>query len=399
MTPIRHAIVIGGGIAGPATAMALQKAGIDAVVREAHPARADEVGSFLTVASNGVDALRVLGADEHALAAGFATPEMTLRSHNGKRLGTVRTGRAVDDGTGSRTIRRGDLYRALHDEAQARGIGIEPGRRLVGAHDVGDRVRAIFEDGSEEEADVLIGADGVHSRVRRLIDSGAPSPRFSGLINTAGCATGVPVDSPPGGYELIFGRRAFFGYVNAPDGEVWWFANVPRRHEPGRDGAGALASRERLLELFAGDAGPATALIEATPEIMPASPIHYIRSLPLWHRGRMVLVGDAAHAPSPTSGQGASLSIEDALVLAKCLRDTSGVEAGFAAFAAARRPRVERIAKWAARMNNGKAAGPVGRVFRDAMMPAIMRLAADNKAVREMYGFHVEWDARAPVPA
>jgi 2-polyprenyl-6-methoxyphenol hydroxylase-like FAD-dependent oxidoreductase len=115
--------------------------------------------------------------------------------------------------------------------------------------------------------------------------------------------------------------------------------------------------------------------------------------LPTWHDARMVVVGDAAHAPSPTSGQGASLSLEDALVLARCLRDAPDAFAGLAQFEAQRRPRVERIIKWASRINNSKAAGPVGRVVRDAMMPAILRMTSDTRALREMYDFHIDWDA------
>jgi FAD-dependent urate hydroxylase len=393
-----QAIVIGGGVAGPATAMALQKAGIDAVVYEAHPSGADGIGAFLTVASNGVDALRVLGADA-ALAAGFPTPLITLRSHTGKRLGVTRTGRAVDDGMASHTIKRGDLYRALHDEALARGIGIEHGKRLTEAVDTGDGVRAVFADGSAVEADILIGCDGVHSTVRRLIDPGAPAPRYAGLINTGGFARGVGVEAEPGGYEMCFGKRAFFGYVAAPDGEVWWFANVPRRDEPARGALSSIDWRERLVELFAGDESPAVDLVRATDELLPPGPVHSIPHLPVWQRGRMIVLGDAAHAPSPTSGQGASLSIEDALVLARCLRDAPDAAAAFARFEAERRPRVERIIKWAARINNSKAAGPVGRVVRDAMMPSILRLTANSRAYREAFDFHVEWDTPARVPA
>ena len=399
MTRTRLALVVGGGIAGPATAMALQKAGIDSVVYEAHPTGAGGIGVFLTLGSNGVDALRVLGADEAALAAGFPTPGITLRSGTGKRLGESRTGLALPDGTTSQTIKRADLYRVLNQEALARGIRVEHGKRLVDAQDTGDGVRAVFADGSEAVGDVLIGCDGVHSTVRRIIDPGAPAPTYAGLLTTGGYARGVPVDTEPGGYEMIFGRRAFFGYAKAPDGEVWWFANVPRRAEPA---AGELKAtgeeelRRRLLELYAEDAGPAVPLIQATPEMMPMSPIHSIPHLPSWHRGRMIVVGDAAHAPSPTSGQGASLSIEDAGVLAKCLRDLPGPEPAFARFEAVRRPRVERIIKWAARINNGKAAGPAARVLRDAMLPAILRMTADSKAHRQAYDFHIDWDAPAP---
>lgn len=383
MTRIRTALIIGGGIAGPATAMALQKAGIDPVVYEAHPTGAGSAGVFLTLASNGVDALRVLGADRPALTAGFPTPGITLRSGTGKRLGQTRTGQTLPDGATSQTLKRADLYRVLSEQATDRGIRIEYGKRLVAATDTGDGVRAAFADGSEAVGDVLIGCDGIHSTVRLIIDPAAPAPRYAGLIGTGGYARGVPVDTEPGSYEMIFGRRAFFGYATAPDGEVWWFANLPRRDEPARGEVEAVSGevwRRRLQELFAGDAGPAVRLIQATPEVLPMSPIHSLGHLPSWHRGRMVVIGDAAHAPSPTSGQGASLSIEDAVVLAQCLRDLPDPAAAFARFEAARRPRVERIVKAAARINNNKAAGPVARVFRDALLPVILRLTAGSKA-------------------
>ncbi len=381
-----NVLIIGGGIAGPATAMALQKAGIDAVVYEAHPTSADGNGVFLTLAANGIDALRVLDVDA---PVGFATPGITLWSWTGKRLGETRAG-----GT---TVKRADLYQALHDEALARGIHIEHGKRLVDARDTGDGVRAVFADGSEATGDVLIGCDGVHSTARRLIDPKAPAPTYSGLITNGGYARGVRVDSEPGSYEMIFGKRAFFGYAAAPDGEVWWFANLPRRDEPARGELRAVSGEEwrgRLLQLFADDEGPAVPLIEATPEMLAMTPIHAIPHLPAWRRGRMIVIGDAAHAPSPTSGQGASLSIEDGVVLAKCLRDLPDVPAALARFEAIRRPRVERIIKWAARINNSKAAGPVARVFRDAMLPTILKMTADSKALRETVDYHIDWDAR-----
>jgi FAD-dependent urate hydroxylase len=402
MTRTRTALIIGGGIAGPATAMALHKAGIEATVYEAHPTGADGIGVFLTLASNGVDALRVLAADKPALAAGFPTPGITLRSGTGKRLGQTRTGGSLPDGTVSHTIKRADLYRVLHQEASNRGIRVEHGKRLVAAEDAGDGVRAVFADGSEAAGDVLIGCDGVHSTVRPIIDPATPSPAYAGLLTTGGYARGVRVDTEPGSYEMIFGKRAFFGYATAPDGEVWWFANVPRPDEPARGEAAAITGaqwRPRLLQRFADDAGPAIALIEATPQIMPMSPIHTIAHLPTWHHGRMIVIGDAAHAPSPTSGQGASLSIEDAVVLAKSLRDQPSPQAAFARFEAARRPRVERIIKWAARINNSKAAGPIARMLRDAMLPMILTMTADSKALRQTYDYHIDWDTHTPAAA
>jgi FAD-dependent urate hydroxylase len=225
-------------------------------------------------------------------------------------------------------------------------------------------VRAVFADGSQASGDLLIGCDGVYSAVRQIIDPAAPGPSYAGLINTGGYASGVTVDTEPGSYEMIFGKHAFFGYAVAPSREVWWFANVPRRNEPARGELAAIPGdqwREQLLELYAADAGPAT------------------------------------HAPSPTSGQGASLSIEDAVVLAQCLRDFPGHEQAFSRFTALRRPRVEKIIKAAARINNSKAAGPVGRAVRDAILPAILKAAANSKQALQPLEHHVDWNT--PVSA
>jgi 2-polyprenyl-6-methoxyphenol hydroxylase-like FAD-dependent oxidoreductase len=398
MTRARTALIIGGGIAGPAAAMALQKAGIDPVIYEARSGPADGVGSFFTLAPNGADALHAIDADAPATTAGFPTSAIILRSGTGKYLGSAPT--APADGRPSQTLKRADLYRALHEEAARRGVPIEQGKRLVGAKQAGDAVRAVFADGSQATGDLLIGCDGVHSALRRIIDPAAPSPSYAGLVNTGGYAPGVPVDTLPGTYEMIFGKQAFFGYVVAPSREVWWFANVPRRDEPARGELEAIPGdqwRRRLLQVYAADAGPAVSLIEATPGLLAVSPIHTMPHLPAWHAGRMIVIGDAAHAPSPSSGQGASLSIEDAVVLAQCLRDLPGPEQAFARFETLRRPRAEKIIKAAARINNSKAAGPVARSVRDAVLPLILRAAANSKQARLPFDHHIDWNT--PVTA
>jgi FAD-dependent urate hydroxylase len=397
MTHTRTALVIGGGIAGPVAAMALQRADIQATVYEAHPRGAEGIGIFLTLASNGIDALRTIDADTRALAAGYPTPGILLRSTTGKHLGAARTGLSLPDGTTSHNLKRADLYQAIHDEATTRGIVIQHGKRLIDVEQAGDGVRALFEDGTDATGEVLIGADGIHSAVRRLIDPNAPAPTYVGLVNLGGYARGVPVEAEPGSYTLIFGKRAFFGYVLAPDGEVWWFANVPRRDEPAHGEVEAIppeAWQRRLAELYAKDAGPAVRLVEASDpaDIKNASPIHSIPHLPRWHTDRMVVIGDAAHAPTPTSGQGASLAIEDAVVVAKCLRDLPDPQQAFARFEALRRPRVERIIKVAARINSNKTARPLTRVVRDAVLPVILRITTNSKQVNQQYRYHIDWN-------
>ncbi len=397
MNELRTALIIGGGIAGPAAAMALKKAGIRATVYEAQPPGAEGIGIFLTLASNGIDALRAIGADRPVLARGFPTPSITLRSTTGKTLGETRAGLCLPDGTTSQTLKRGDLYKAIHDEAASRGIVVEYGRRLTGVEPSRDGVRAIFEDGSDATGDVLIGADGIRSVVRRVIDPHAPGPTYAHLVNLGGYSRGVDVDVEPGSYTMIFGKRAFFGYTLAPGGEVWWFANVPWAREPARGEVESIAATEwqrRLTDLFAEDAVPATRLVQATDpvDIMRANPVHSVPHLRRWYGERMVLIGDAAHAPTPSSGQGASLAIEDAVVLGKCLRDAPDAGRAFARFEALRRERVERIIKQAARINSSKAAGPIARVLRDAALPVVLKMFGNGKRVNQAYEHHIDWE-------
>src|SRR5699024_11868019 len=111
----------GAGIGGPVVAMPLRRARIAATVYEAYSAPAHGVGSFMNMATNGLDGLRVLDADEHVKAAGFATSRMVMSSGSGKRLGEVPNGAPLADGTVSMNMNRDDLYRALDEEAAGRG--------------------------------------------------------------------------------------------------------------------------------------------------------------------------------------------------------------------------------------------------------------------------------------
>jgi 2-polyprenyl-6-methoxyphenol hydroxylase-like FAD-dependent oxidoreductase len=113
----------------------------------------------------------------------------------------------------------------------------------------------------------------------------------------------------------------------------------------------------------------------------------------------MVIVGDAAHAPSPTSGQGASMAAEDAVVLAQCLRDRPGVPEALAAYEGLRRRRVERIVAQGARSGSAKTPGRVGRVLRDLALPLVFRLLVTERSMAWIYDHHIDWDAPVAAPA
>ncbi|WNV73578.1 FAD-dependent monooxygenase [Geodermatophilus sp. DSM 44513] len=390
---MRRALVVGGGVAGPVAAMALQRAGIEATVHEMRPAAVDDVGAWLGVQVNGLDALRAIGAEQAVRDVGFPTPVIEFRSGTGRVLGELSATGPPPARTVGLSLRRADLYRALHEEALRRGLDLRYGARLVDVHDTGDGVTAVFADGSTDTADVLVGADGVRSAVRGLVDPAAPPPRFVPVLNTAGVSEHVPPGAEVGRLTMVFGRRAFFGYLRAPSGGTWWFANPPVSREPAPAEVAGISDaewRRRLHELHRDDRSPAVALVEATPGPLRGWATHDVPRVARWHRGRTVLIGDAVHATSPASGQGSSLAIEDAVVLARCLRDLPVPEA-FTAFERLRRARVERVVAQGFGVSSAKSPPPVGRVVRDLVMPVLLRRGRDPQSWVRAH--HVDWDA------
>ncbi|MFD9894967.1 FAD-dependent oxidoreductase [Amycolatopsis sp. NPDC059027] len=393
-------LIIGGGIAGTITAIALHETGHEPVLYEAYDRGAEGVGAFLTLAVNGMDALRPLGLKDLVSGVGFATPRMSMGLGDGTRLTEFPFG-ALPDGTVSQTVMRSDLYVALRDEAARRGIPVEYGKRLIGASQRSDGVRAEFADRTHAEGDLLIGADGLRSRVREIIDPGAPSPRYVPLLNTGGLVEGLSLDDEPGVMNMVFGKRAFFSHVVHPNGQVWWFANVPRKAEPTESELAGMTGerwRAELLRLFAADRTPAVGIVRATREIYQPWATYDFPSVPVWRKGRMVIIGDAAHATSPAAGQGASMAIEDAVTLAKCLRDVPDVERALAAYEGLRRERVEAVVAQGKRNGDAKAVGPVGRVIRDLFIKrAFRKPPSDGDPNEFMWNHHIDWEA--PVAA
>ncbi|MEU7655203.1 FAD-dependent monooxygenase [Micromonospora taraxaci] len=399
MTTVRTAIVIGGGIAGPVTALALRRAGITATVHEAYPATASEaggIGGTLALAPNGVAALRVVGADEAVTA--LATPIERTMMAVGRRRIALPTLAGVPP---LRVVHRAELHRVLHDRAVAEGVTFAYGKRLVDAEQTGDGVTAHFEDGTAATADVLVGADGVRSTVRGLIDRAAPGPRFTGLLGFEAVAR-HEVDAAPGTMTFAFGRRGYYLYWPEPGGGTRWGVNLPQQRPMSLVEARAVPAEQWLdtLRSSYGDDDPGRELMATSiaDELQVVGALQIMPPVPHWHRGRMVLVGDAAHAPSNSSGQGASLAIESAVQLARCLRDLPDVASAFDAYVRLRRSRVEKVAARAARINHTKAPGPVARTLMPLLMPLLVRTAMDpEKTVADEQRYVIDWDA--PVTA
>jgi FAD-dependent urate hydroxylase len=353
-----HALVIGGGVAGPATAVALRSIGVDVTICEARPAEDKDAGLWVMVAPNGLAALDTLGLRETVLRESLA--------------GEVGP-------SGFAPMRRVGLYRLLREAAVARGARIEHDRRLVDADTTADGVVARFADGSALHGDLLVGCDGIHSRTRSVIDPAAPATRYVPLLNLGGFASGVDAPGEPAQLQFVRGPKGFFGYATSGTGEVWWFANLPWGAEPSRAELAAMDRASltgRLLDTFA-EAPPFVAdVLRATYTDLYALPTHDLPTVPTWWRDNLVILGDAAHATTPTSGQGSSMALEDAVVLAKCLRDLPRPQAA-ARYEQLRRERVEGIVALGARASAAK-----------------LKDAAPDNSLDWVLDYRIDWAAR-----
>ena len=392
-TGARTAIVIGGGIAGPVVATALHKAGIQATVHEAYPALGEGIGGSLALAPNGMAALDVIGVADtvRALATPLAHSQMAID-------GALHEIPGLPGVEPLQMVGRGDLHRVLRDRAAEAGVRFEYGHRLIDAAETADGVQARFADGTTAAADVLIGADGVRSTVRTLIDPAAPGPDYTGLLSFQGYLDAGPdLDVEAATITFAFGKRAYYLYWKQADGRLTWGANLPSKTYMSLTEARAVPAEQWLRQLrdtYSTD-HPGRLLAERTTvaDLDITGAIHIMPPVPHWHSARMALVGDAVHAPSNSTGQGASLAIESALHLARCLRDIPDPAAAFAAYEALRRERVERITKRGARTNRTKTPGPIGRKVMHLTMPLFFKMMNLDKVLGSEQRYRIDWEA------
>ncbi|WP_336206728.1 FAD-dependent oxidoreductase [Nonomuraea sp. LPB2021202275-12-8] len=345
-----RAAVIGGGVAGAASAIALARIGAAVTVYEAYNDPAGPVGSFVSLSVNGLRALDALGCLPAVQEAGFGVERQRMWSGRGKPLGDVPRGRRSGDPLHSVTLMRADLVRTLRDEAVRSGARILTDRRLTGPHDP-----------AATGADLVVGADGIWSATRRALDPTVPEPVYAGLYSVSGTSTRTDAERPS--FNMVFARRGAFVHIPAPDGTVWWSAQVASAEQPadpaaiGIDGLAALFRTEPAV----------LSLLGAPSSVRTGTLLHVLAPVTRRHDDRTVLVGDAAHPVG--AGQGASMAIEDAVALARELASAGEIPAALTAFDRVRHDRTGKLAKTAAANRDAKTAGPVPAWFRDAFMP------------------------------
>jgi 6-hydroxynicotinate 3-monooxygenase len=333
--------VIGAGLGGATAGAFLQRAGFH--VRLYEQARAFErVGAGIHVSANVMKVLRHLDAERRLSAIGIHPDAFTSRAwDSGDILFELPLGTTGEAQYGATyiTVHRSDLHAAILEKVQPGTIAFD--RRLVKI-ERGATSRLHFADGSSEEADVVIGADGVNSKVREAI-IGASRPRFIGAvahraIYPSKLLAGLEVRNctkwwGPKSHILIY-------YIEQSRDEIYLVTSA--KGEWHSAASWEFCPREEVLAAFEGFHPEVRQVIATAPELTKW-PIFDVAPIDQWSDGNLVLLGDACHATTPYMASGAAMAIEDAAVLGRCLEQADDCAGAFALYEASRMPRIKKV--------------------------------------------------------
>ncbi|RKE22965.1 FAD-dependent monooxygenase [Streptomyces sp. TLI_171] len=367
-TPHPHAVVIGAGIGGLTAALALHRRGVPVTVHE-RSAGLEPVGAGLALAPNALRALDALGVGARLRALAVTHPAVGLRRPSGRWLARTDTG-AVEAYFGDPVlaVARAELIAALV-EALPPGTVRTSSPAVLADHGTAQRPATVTTPDGEQRAALVVAADGLRSATRAALFPHHPGPRYSGFT-TWRTVIDAP-ERPPAAVGEVWGRGALTGVVPLAAGRVYLYAAALA---PAGGRAADGDEHAELLRRFGGWCAPVPELLRRTaPERVLRHDVWALTDpLPAFHRGRVALLGDAAHAMSPFQGQGACQAIEDALVLASVNHPADAAAdrpTGLAAYSAARLPRTSRIVAGSRTMGRLVAvrSGP-GTALRDGLL-------------------------------
>jgi 2-polyprenyl-6-methoxyphenol hydroxylase-like FAD-dependent oxidoreductase len=379
----RTATVVGGGIAGLASAVSLAQAGWQVTVLERAP-EFGEVGAGLAITGNGMAALDAIGAAAAVRAAGYQTSTAGYQGPDGRWLMRIPDVPSLRKVTTIWGLHRQRLHAAVLEAARTAGdvelinaaevTDVQPG------HARGEPAGVTWrtgQTGHRRASDLVVAADGVRSTVRAQLFPGAPA-RYSG--STCWRAV-IPDTSTDGRLVEVWGPETEFGFMRVSDGELYWFGYF--RHPEGAPFEDELAAaRDR----FAGWSPQIRGIIAATAaDQLVRHDVYYLpRGLHTYIRGRVVMVGDAAHAALPTVGGGASTALEDGVCVGRLIgalvSDGADLGGALAAFDQARRPRCQRIGRLA--VMTARFGCDLGGGWRQSARNALLRLAPPRLLIR-----------------
>ncbi len=333
-------IIIGGGIAGLTAAIALKQAGIETTVHES-AAEIRPVGAGISMATNAMTVLHRLGLSNAIEAAGVPLDNLTVTDENLKPIQLMPQAPIRQKyGFVTTNLHRAALYQVLMQQLPTGTVLL--GKRFSHAEEHSGQVTAHFEDGTTATADFLIGADGIHSKVRQQLLPNI-TYRYSGQTSWRGVVSfELPMEYATTSVEA-FGGKNRFGFTSIGGGQVYWYvASIAPANSP----VPKEQTKADLLARFKHFNPLVNQLINATPlDQIVQTDINDFVTPTQWHSGNICLIGDAAHAMTPNMGQGGCQAIEDAWFLAEAMKQHPEPEKAFAAFTQKRLPKVTGIVK------------------------------------------------------
>ena len=331
----RRILIVGGGIAGLATARMLVRIGLSTEVIERAPVWRP-AGTGIYLPGNATRALRALGVEAQLASRAVEIPRQRFCDHRGRLLCEVDVAKLWAVVGPCLALGRTALHELLLDAAADVPIrlGLSVGQ-LIQRHGI---VSVKFSDGTHGEYDLVVAADGIDSAVRRLSFGPTAVPRPVGQTGWRFVTTQCPEVTT---WSVMLGRRTAFLALPIADDRVYGYCD---EISPEDFDSAEQSPADRLRQLFSEFAEPASTLLN---RLDAAADIHVSTieevALDAWVRERVVLIGDAAHATSPNMAQGAAMALEDALVLADCLRDIRAIPEALTAFESRRRPRTDWV--------------------------------------------------------
>ena len=365
--------VVGGGIGGLVLALALRARGISFELYEQSD-ELREVGAAVALSANGTRELRRLGLGEQVEAVSVIPSALVIRRWDtGEVIADHPIGR---DGTYEATfgapyygVHRVALLQALADRLADEGVNL--GRRCVGVDERRSGAELQFADGSSAAADLIVGADGVHSVIRPHV-AGEVRRRFSGTVGYRGLVAVEAMPSLPDSTPLQFwaGPRRHLLHYAIDGGRTVNFLAVVRVPEWTNDAWMEECTVSEAVDAYAGWHPAVTEMVGAT-DVGARWALFDLAPLERWHTGHVVLMGDAAHAMVPHQGQGAGQTIEDAIALADCLAGANDLAPALRRYEQGRRKRTARVQRWSRRaadlmhLPDGPEIAPRDALFRE----------------------------------
>jgi 2-polyprenyl-6-methoxyphenol hydroxylase-like FAD-dependent oxidoreductase len=371
-------IIVGSGIAGLAAGIALRRVGIEVCVYERAP-ELREVGAGISLWANAIRVLDRLGVGGAIRQKALSLTRSELRVADGFRQAVQYTSTQLEAKLKFHPvvamIHRADVIGAL--AAALPADLIRCGHACTGVAAEGDRVVVRFANGQRDEADAVVGADGIRSAVRASLFGNEP-PRYSGYTCWRGIAP-RPAILEPGYVGESWGRGRRFGITTLTDDRVYWFAarNAPAGFDFGDP-------KTTLAELFRGWADPIPEVIASTPcdQLIHGDILDRVPSK-VWSVDRVGLIGDAAHPTTPNLGQGGCLALEDSIVLARSFATNTDPAVAWQAFAAKRAPRTAAIVNESWRIGRvGQYEGWLTCKLRDAVARVALPLMGSGSFLK-----------------